>query len=199
MLGQAPKRYFVLEEGVERAQAEAEEDAAGKRAAFGAGHEHVGAGRAFGELQVAVLLHDERAPQRHHEEHAKIAADQRQHEDARVFEIEAEKDERGQGEDDARGDGLAGVAGGLDDDAFQDRDLALAAQKADGDDRDGDGGGDGESGAQAYIDRDGAEDEAEDGAQQYGAERELGRFLRGGNEGLKVGHRQPPDAGKRSS
>ena len=37
-----------------------------------------------------------------------------------VFEIEAEKDQRGQGEDDAGGDGLAGIAGGLDDVVFED-------------------------------------------------------------------------------
>ena len=104
---------------VERAQAEAEKDAAGRRAAAGAGLDHVGAGRAFGILQDAVLLDDERTAQRHHEQHAEIAADQRQHEDAEVFEVEAEKDERRQREDDARGDGLAGVARGLDDDAFQ--------------------------------------------------------------------------------
>ena len=159
--GPCAEEVLVLEEGVEGAQAEAEEDAAGERTALGAGHEHVGAGRALRELQGAVLFHNERAAQRHHEEHAEIAADERQHEDAGVFEIEAEKDERGQSEDDAGGDGLAGVARGLDDDAFEDGDLALVAQEADGDDRDGNGGGHGEPGAQAHIDGDGAKDDAE--------------------------------------
>ena len=172
-----------------RAQTEAEEDAAGERTALGAGHQHVGAGRAFRELQVAVLFDDERAAQRHHKEDAEIAADERQHEDAEVFEIEAEKDERGKSEDDARGDGLAGIARGLDDDAFEDGNLALVAEKADGDDRNGNGGGHGEPGAQAHIDGDGAEDDAEKCAQQHGAKGELGRFLGGGNEGLKVGQR----------
>ena len=115
------EEVLILEEGVERAQAEAEEDAAGKRAAVLAGHQHVGAGRALGEVQVAVLLHDQLPPQRNHEEHAQKAADQRQHEDARVLQIEAQKDQRRQREDDARGNRLAGVAGGLDDDVLQNR------------------------------------------------------------------------------
>jgi len=94
-------------------QAEAEEDAAGKGAsllsAIRTSAQAVPSG-----TQGTVLLHDKRPPQRHHEEHAEKAADEGQHEDARVLQVEAEEDERGQGEDDARGDGLAGVAGGLD-------------------------------------------------------------------------------------
>ena len=116
---------------------------------------------------------DELAAQRNHEEHAQPAADERQHEDAGVLEIEAEEDQRGQGEDDAGGDGLAGVAGGLDDVVFEDRRAAEGAQNADGEHRDGDGGGYGEAGAQAHIDRDRAEDDAEDGAEQKGAKGEF--------------------------
>ena len=105
----------VLEEGVEAAQAEAEKNTAGKGATALAGNEHVGAGRAFGIGQGMVLLHNELAAQGNHEEHAQPAANQGEHEDAGVFEIEAKKNQSGQGENDARGDGLAGVSGGLDD------------------------------------------------------------------------------------
>ena len=170
------EEVLVLEERVEAAEAEAEKDAAGQRAAFFAGDQHVGAGGAFGVRQRAVLLHNELAAQRNHEQHAEPAADQRQHEDARVLEIEAEKDQRRQREDDARGDGLAGVAGGLDDVVLKNRGAAEGAQDADGEHRDGDRGGDGEAGAQAHVDGDGAEDEAEEAAQQNGAKRELGRI-----------------------
>ena len=103
------------------------------------------------------------------------------------FEIEAEEDQRGQGEDDAGGDGLAGVAGGLDDVVFEDRGAAKGAQDADGEHGDGDGGGDGEPGAQADVDGDRAEEHAEDAAEQKGADGEFGARLVGGDEGLKFG------------
>ncbi len=117
---------MVLQKGVEAAEAEAEKDAAGERAAFFAGDEDVGAGGAFRVGQHAVLLHNELAAQGNHEEDAEPSADERQHEDAGVLEIEAEKHERGQREDDARCDGLAGVAGGLDDVVFEDGGAAEA-------------------------------------------------------------------------
>ena len=185
--GPGAEQVLVLEGGIERSQAEAVEDAAGGGASAGAGLDDVGAGGAFGVLEDAVFLNDERAAERDHEEDAEVAADQRQHEDAEVLEIEAEEDERGQGEDDAGGDGLAGVAGGLDDDGFENRGLALVAQEADGDDRDGDGGGHRETGAQAHVDRDPAEDDAEDGAQQDGAEGEFGAVFVGRDEGAESG------------
>ena len=90
------EEIFVLKQRVDAAKSEAEKDAAGQRAAFFARDQHVGAGGAFGIGERAVLLHDELAPQRNHEENAEPSADQRQHEDARVFEIEAEKDQSGQ-------------------------------------------------------------------------------------------------------
>jgi len=68
-----------------------------------------------------VLFDDEWAAQRHHEQYAEVAADQRQHEDSEVFEIEAEEDQRRQSEDDARGYRLACVAGGLHNDGFKHR------------------------------------------------------------------------------
>ena len=83
------------------------------------------------------------------------------------------------GEDDAGGDGLAGVAGGLDNDVLEDGRTAEGAENADGEHRDGDGGGYRESGAQADIDRDGAEDETEERAEQNGAKGKLGWVLAG--------------------
>ncbi len=178
----------ILEEGIEATEAQSQKDAAGEGAAAFAGDEDVGAGGAFGVGQRVVFLHDELAAQRNHEEDAQPSADKRQHEDARVLEIEAEKDERRQREDDARSDGLAGVAGGLDDVVFEDRGTAKGAQDADGEHGDGNGGGDGEPGAQADVDRDRSEDDAEDGAEKQRAEGELGAVLVGRNEGLKLGH-----------
>ena len=192
------EEVLILEEGVEAAEAEAEKDAAGERAAALAGDEHVGAGGAFGIWQVAVFLDDELAAQGNHEEDAEPAADEGEHEDAGVLEIEAEKDQRGEGEDDARGDGLAGVAGGLDDVVFEDGGAAEGAENADGENRDGDGGGYGESGAQAHIDGDGAKDDAEEGAEENGAEGEFRAVLAGRDEwlkdgGLRVWHGLPPN------
>ena len=98
-----------------------------------------------------------------------------EHEDARVLEIEAEKDQRGQREDDSRSNGLAGVARGLNDIVFKDGGAAKGAQNADGKHRDGDGCGDRETGAQAHVDRDRAKNQAEERAEKNRAERELGR------------------------
>ena len=123
--GPGAEEVAVLEDGVEGAEAESEEDAGGGGTAGGAGLDDVGAGGAFGVLEDAVLLDDERAAQGDHEEHAEIAADEGEHEDAEVFEVEAEEDEGGEGEDDAGGDGLTGVAAGLDDDGFKDGGLAV--------------------------------------------------------------------------
>src|SRR5580658_2541796 len=132
------------------------------------------------------------AAQRNHEENAEPAADEGEKKDAGVFEIEAEKDEGGEGEDDSGSNGLAGVAGGLDDVVFEDGGAAEGAQNADGEDRDGNGGSYCEACAQAHIDRDSAEDDAEEGAEEDGAEGELGAILAGRNKGLKVGHGLPP-------
>ena len=48
-----------------------------------------------------MFVDDEFAAEGDHEEHAEPAADEREQKDARVFEIEAEEDQGGQGEDDA--------------------------------------------------------------------------------------------------
>ena len=79
-----------------------------------------------------MFLHNELAAQRNHEQHAQPSADEGEHEDARVFEIEAEKNQRRQREDDAGGDGLAGIAGGLHDVVLKNRSTAEGAQNADG-------------------------------------------------------------------
>jgi hypothetical protein len=186
--GPGAEDVLILEEGVKSAQAEAEKDAASKGAALLACHEHVSAGGALGKFQGVVLFDDERAAQGNHEEYAEKAADERQHEDAGVLEVEAQEDKRGQGEDDAGGDGLAGVAGGLDDDVLKDGAAAEGAEDADGQHRDGNGGGYRETGAQAHIDRDGAKDDAEERAEQNGAEGELRAVVAGRNKGLIVGH-----------
>lgn len=112
------------------------------------------------------------------------------------LEIEAKKDESRQREDDAGGDGLPGVACGLDDVVLEDGGAAECAKDADGKNRDGNGSGDGQTGAKADIDGDRAEDETEEAAEKDGAQRELGRFLIGGYERLKVGQRQPPATDK---
>ena len=161
------------QERVGAAESEAPEHAAGERAALFSRDQHVGAGRPFRIQQVAVFLDDELPAQRNHEQHADPPADERQQEDARVFERKAHEDQRRQREDGAGGDRLAGRPGGLHDVVLEDRRLAEGAQEADAQDRDGDGGGDRQAGAQADIDRDGAEDDPEDRAEEHGLEREL--------------------------
>src|SRR5580693_8869090 len=105
------EEILVLEERVDAAQAEAEKHAARERSAALAGNQHIGAGRALRVFQVPVLLHNELAAQRNHEQHSKPAADEREKKDARVVEIESEKNKRRQREDDSGSDGLARVAG----------------------------------------------------------------------------------------
>ena len=124
-----------------------------------------------------MLLDDELAAKGNHEQHTQPSADEGEDEDARVFEIEAEEDQRGQGEDDAGGDGLACISGCLHDVVLKNGSAAEGAENADGEHRDGNRGGDSEPGAQAHVDRDGAKDEAEEAAEQDRAERELRRLL----------------------
>ncbi len=81
-----------------------------------------------------MFLNDELAAERIMKRTPQPSADEREHEDAGVLQVEAEKDQGGQGEDDARGDGLAGVASGLDDVVFKDGGAAENAENADGED-----------------------------------------------------------------
>ena len=189
--GPQGEEIVVLEEGIQAAQAQAQEDARGERASTFAGHQDVGTRRSLGVDQGAVLFDDELAAQRDHEQDSEPAAEEREREDSCGLQVEAQKDERGQGEDDAGRDRLAGVADGLDDVVLKDGRLAEGAQDGDGEDRDRDGGGDGEPGAEADVDRDRTEEDGEDAAEQQGAEGELGAGVRGGNEGLEggCGHR----------
>ena len=91
---------------------------AGELAALFARDQHLRAGGAFGIGQNAVLLHDQRAPQRHHHQHAEDAAGQRQHRDLEVVEVAGaagEENQRRHREDDAAGDRFAGRPDRLDD------------------------------------------------------------------------------------
>ena len=138
-----------------------------------AGQQNIGTGGALGIGEIAVFFHDQLPPQRDHEEHAQPSAQQRQKKDARVFEIEAEKDQRGQREDDSGGDGLAGVPGRLHNVVFKNRGPTQRAQHADRKNGDRNGGGNGKAGAQANIHRDRAKQNAEDASEKNGAESEF--------------------------
>ena len=100
-IGPCCKEIAVLEESVDAAQAKAEEDAAGERTTAIAGHQDVSAGGAFGVGEGGVFFDNELAAEGDHEEDAEPSADEGEEEDAGVFEVEAEEDEGGEGEDDA--------------------------------------------------------------------------------------------------
>jgi hypothetical protein len=115
---------------------------------------------------------------------AVAASEERKREDAGGFEIEAEEDERRQSKDDAGGDGLPGISGGLDDVVFEDAGPSEGTQNADGEHRDGDGGRDCKPGAQADVDGDGSEENAEEAAENERAGSELAARFAGRDEGL---------------
>lgn len=81
---------------------------------------------------------------------------------------------------------MTGVSGGLDDVVLEDRGLAEGSEDGDGEDRDGDGRGYGETCAEADVDGDCSEEDAEEGAEDEGAVGEFGAGGSGGNEGLEV-------------
>ena len=83
--------------------------------------QHVGAGGAFGILQRAVLLDDERPPQRDHHQDAQQPAQHRDDHHPGDLHVEAQEHHGGHGHADAEGDRLAGRAGRLHDVVFQDR------------------------------------------------------------------------------
>ena len=168
------KEPIVLEQRIQAADAQAEEDPRGKAAAAFARHQHVGAGRALGIDQRAVLFHNELAAQRNHEQHAQPAAKERERKDAARLQVEPQEDQRRQRENDAGGDGLARVASGLDDVVLQNAGAAKHTQDGDGEHRDGNAGCNRKSSAQADIHRDRAKDDAEERAQQQRAEGQLG-------------------------
>ena len=80
--GPEGEEVVILEEGVEAAEAEAEEDSGGEGAAALAGHEDVGAGGAFGIDEGAVLFDDELAAEGDHEEDAEPASEEGEGEDS---------------------------------------------------------------------------------------------------------------------
>ena len=188
LVGPEGEEVVVLEEGVEAAEAEAEEDAGGEGAAAFAGDEDVGAGGAFGVDEGAVLFDDELAAERDHEEDAEPAAEEGEGEDARwTSRSKPRKMSAGR---------VKMTPEAMDWPAFPvvwtmlfSRMLAAAegSEDGDGEDGDGDGGGDGEAGAEAYVDGDGSEEDAEDGAEDEGADGELGAGLGGGDEGFEGG------------
>ncbi len=182
------KQVRILEEGIDTAKPKPKKNPAGQRAAFFARDQHIRAGRALGVGQRTVLLHNQLAAQRDHEQHAQPAANQRQHKDARVFEVEAKKDQRGQRKDHAGCNRLARVAGRLHNVVFENRRAAQHAQNADGEHGNGNRRRDGEPRTQAHINRDRAKDDAEDGAERNSTEGELRAGLFRWNKGLKFGH-----------
>src|ERR1700761_1083195 len=80
--GPEGEEVFVLKEGVDAAQAEAEEDTGGEAAAAFAGDKDVGARSAFGADEGVVFVDDELAAERDHEEDAQPAAEEREREDS---------------------------------------------------------------------------------------------------------------------
>src|SRR5207244_636844 len=86
--GPEGEEVFILEEGVDAAEAEAEEDARGETAAAFAGDEDVGARSAFGVDEGVVLFNNELSAERDHEENAEPAPEERKREDARRLQIE---------------------------------------------------------------------------------------------------------------
>ena len=195
--GPHAEKILILKKCIQRAQAESEEDAAGKRAALLSGNQHIGAGRALGKLQLAVLLHNQIAAQRHHEQHAQKAADQRQHEDTRVLQVKAQKNQRRQREDHPRGNRLPRVARRLNDHVLQNGAAAKGAQNADRKHRNRNRSGHREPSPQADINGNSAKEQAEERAKKYGADGKfsgalVGRNKRLENGGLNMCHGGPP-------
>ena len=81
-------------------------------------------------------------------------------------------------------------AGGLDDVVFEDGGAAERAEDADGENGDGDGRGNGESGTQADVDSYGTEEQAEERAEDDGANGEFGQRLFGRNVRAKFSRRR---------
>jgi hypothetical protein len=86
-----------------------------------AGDQHLGARRPLGVGQVAVLLDDQRAPQRDHHEHAHQTACDRQDGDARDVEVVAHQQNRGNREHDPRRYRVRSRARRLNDVVLEDR------------------------------------------------------------------------------
>ena len=174
----------------QRPDAESKEHRLGELAPALAGDEHVGAGRALGIGQHAVLLDDERAAQRHHHQDPEDPAGKGEHGDLEVVEealpAVAEEEQRRHGEDHPGGHRLAGRADRLDDVVLEDRRAAEPLQHRDGEHGDGNRRADRQPGAQPEVDRRGAEDQPEERSEDDGLDRELGRRLAGRDVRLKA-------------
>src|SRR4029450_86425 len=89
-----------------------------------AGHEHFAAGRSLRIRQHAMLLDDERPPERNHHQDAEDAAGEGEHRDLEVVEVlwavGYEKDERRNREHNAARDRFASGANRLDDVVLED-------------------------------------------------------------------------------
>ena len=178
------RKSWTIQESAFQSRTDAEtlEDGRRQCAAAFTGDEHVGAGRAFGIGQHAVFLHDERASQRHHHQHAEQPAGGREHQDLKISKVAGavrrQEDERRNGEDHTAGDRFTGRADRLHDVVFEDRGTAQPLQHRDGEHGDRNRCADGQSGAQPQVDRRRAEEQPEQRADDDRLQRELGRRLR---------------------
>ena len=157
-----------------------------------AGLQHLGAGRALGILQVAVLLHDERAAQRNHHQDAEQSAEDRDQHDARDLEIEAEDHDRRHRHAEAEGDRLAGRAGGLHDVVLENRRVAQPSfgkepEERDRDDRHRDRRADRQADLEHEVERRRAEDHAEQRADDERQRRQLAQPRARRNERTEAG------------
>ena len=131
-----------------------------------------------------MLLHDQRVAQRDHEQHAEQAAHHGDRGDRAPGERVAEEEQRGEGEDDARGDRLAGGAGGLHHVVLEDRRRLGAegrreiAEDRDREHRDRDRRAHGETDLEREVHARRGEDEPEEDAEDDGAGGELGEHRR---------------------
>src|SRR5439155_7880444 len=116
---------------VDQTESRAAEDFARLNSAFLAGDKDVGASLALGEEQVAVFLNYERRPERYDEHHTEHSTRGGEQENVPVVELEAEKDERRQGEGDAGGNRLARRAHRLHHVVLEDRRFAQPLEDAD--------------------------------------------------------------------
>jgi len=74
---------------------------------------------AFGVLEFAVFLHDERAAERNHHQDAEQSAEHRHEHHAADFPVEPENHDGRHRDAEAERDGFTGRAGGLDDVVFE--------------------------------------------------------------------------------
>ena len=141
------------------------------------GHQHLGARGPLGIGELPVLLHDERAAERDHQQHAEHAAHHRHRRHLADRQVVAQQQDGGKGEDDAGGDRFARRAGRLHDVVLEDGGLAQGPEEGDGEHGDRDRGGDREADLERQVDARGGEDDAQDRAERDRAEGQLGRRL----------------------